>query len=130
MVSIESGLPVFDPGRLTHKLDIQQLSGEQLDDGSRKQSWGSVRRPWGSIELLGSQAPREFAQGGQISAESTHVIVIHYHPLNLNASLRVACGNQIYKVKSVDNVMQTNTWIQLFCVVFNQETNPDSKVTA
>ena len=128
MVSIQSGLPVYDPGLLRHRIEIQEQAVTKTSFGSKDQIWAGVRRPWASIELLGQQGPKEFYQGGQISAESTHVMVIRWCPLNTNAAMRVSFRNQIFKVNSVDNVMQVNQWIQLFCVVIDEQSNPDPVV--
>jgi len=127
MVSVKSGLPTYDPGLLRHRAAIQQQSLKRSELGTPEQVWANVRMPRVSVELIGAMGPKEFYQGGQISADSTHLIVMRYQALNIDSSMRVAVNTQIFKIKAVDNVMQMNIWIQLFCRVFNEQSNPDQK---
>lgn len=107
---------VIAAGELRHAISIQQPQYSAA--GSRGMSitptsWTDVRDTRAAIYTAGG---RETSQASQIVSEVSHVVKVRWTLLTIKANYRVVYGSRTFTVQYVENVLERNRVLLLYCL--------------
>jgi SPP1 family predicted phage head-tail adaptor len=102
----------MNPGRLRHKIDIQQELTTQNTYGEPTHSWVTfLSSVPASIEPIRG---REYFASDKMNAEITHRIRMRFR-LGVKAKMRVKYCGRYFDIESAINVDEGNEWYELMC---------------
>jgi head-tail adaptor len=124
MASVNTGLYI-DPSQLRSKITIQ--SPATTLDGFGDQTtvtYTNILTTRALIESTTGAAYRE-SVNDVISSQSTHVLTIRYpnNSITIEPGYRVVFSNNTWRIAALDNVMQRNRVLKIFC----ESVDEDSK---
>ncbi len=96
---------------LRHRITIQKQAASQDGAGGSIISWGDFKSIWAQIEPLSG---RELYEAQRLSNRVTHKVTVRYLA-NLTPDMRVKHGVKIYKIISIVNLRELDTWMILLC---------------
>lgn len=107
---------VINAGELRHAIDIQQPN--YATAGSRGQSvtpssWTTVRSTRAAVYTAGG---RETSMASQIVSDVSHVVKIRWGSAVIKANYRVVFGGRTFTVQYVENVLERNRVLLLYCL--------------
>jgi SPP1 family predicted phage head-tail adaptor len=105
----------ISPGELRHPISIQQPQYAAGSDGESitPSSWDDVRDANAAIYTAGG---RETSQASQIVSEVSHVVKVRWTPTLIRANYRVVYGSRYFTVQYVENVLERNRVLLLYCL--------------
>jgi head-tail adaptor len=117
----------IDAGQLRHQITITvPNAGERNSFGQTTPSESTtVLTTWAKIESTTGAAYKQLIQSGVISSQTTHLITMRWpgSSVQIGPNMNVVFGDQTYLVQGVDNVLQRNRVVRLFCQVIDGEVN-------
>lgn len=103
---------MIKPGRMRHRIIIQQSTQTQNAYGEPVDSWSAFSDPlWAEVSPVQG---REFWAQQQAQSEVTHRVRVRYVP-GVTTAMRVMFGSRIFAVKSVIDVKEEHKELQLMC---------------
>lgn len=108
----------IDAGELRHQIQIQQQSPSQSTTGAPASNWTTILQTMSKISTASS---REVYQASQFTAQVSHVIKIRWPGagVNIQGGQQVVFGSQVFKLQTVENVLQRNRVLLLHCLEIN-----------
>ena len=105
---------VIDSGELRHAIVINAPSSTPGPDGASvtPSSWTPVRSTNAAIYTAGG---RETSQANQLVSECSHVVKVRWTPDVLKAGYQVAFGSRTFIVLYIENVLERNRVLLLYC---------------
>ena len=92
---------MIDPGKMRHRIRIEQYNGERDGHGdvldSDDENWTPVCTVWASVSPLSG---REFYEAGQSQSEVTHKLRLRYRP-GIKTEMRIVYGSRIFAILSI-----------------------------
>lgn len=110
---------MVDAGELRHAVTIQSPVPGAADTFGQSvvpQSWNTLRTPMAAIYTAGG---RETSMASQIVSEVSHVIKVRWTSDVVQAGYRVLFGTRIFTVQYVENVLERNRVLLLYCLEVN-----------
>ena len=115
-----SGNPLaINPGELRNHIVIAEpvygndaLGGKSVNPTN----WTSVRSTSAAIYTAGG---RETSMAAQIVSTVSHVVKVRWSPIPIKAGFRVVYGSRYFTVQYVENVLERNRVLLLYCVEVN-----------
>jgi SPP1 family predicted phage head-tail adaptor len=106
---------VVAAGELRHPITIQSpvYAADANGMSVTPSSWSPVRATRAAIYTAGG---RETSQASQIVSEVSHVVKVRCTPTPVLANYRVLFGNRFFTVKYVENVLERNRVLLLYCL--------------
>lgn len=86
-------------GKLRHRVQIQAATIAQDAYGEPAKTWGTLYDTWASIEPL---RMREYLQGQQTQAQTTHRIRIRWHD-GIHTGMRVLHEGRVFELTAAIN---------------------------
>ena len=103
----------MNPGRLKHKIDIQQELTTQNSFGEPTQTWVNfLSGLFCSIEPIRG---KEYFASDQVNAEVSHRIRMRYIG-GIHPKMRVKYCNRYFDIIDAINVLEANKKLELMCV--------------
>lgn len=107
---------VVNGGELRHAVTVQ--SPQYGTAGARGESitpstWATVRTTRAAIYTAGG---RETSMASQIVSEVSHVVKLRWTPAVIKANDRVVFGARYFTVQYVENVLERNRVLLLYCI--------------
>lgn len=104
----------MNPGRLNRRITIQELSTAIVRDayGAVVPTWEDTDEIWAARRPLSAS---EQVQSGQVYSEGTVLFTMRYRALKPTA--RISYGKQIYNIKSIVDVGDRQTELQILTSV-------------
>lgn len=99
----------FDPGRLRHKIIVQQATNNHDADGGFTADWTDVAGAWALITPLSVDV---VLRAGADEQDLTHQIIIRHMPM-VKSDMRVAFGGRTFEVRTVADLDETGRYMQL-----------------
>lgn len=103
--------PIFDRGRMVHKVDIQKQT-QGWDVSGPITIWETFITTWAAIEPLRGT---DVVEGGQVTTMLYLTVTIPYQT-GISASNRVSCLKGTFVIQSVENPLERDCHIVLNCV--------------
>jgi SPP1 family predicted phage head-tail adaptor len=103
--------PVFDPGRMTHQVNIQKPT-PGFDESGATIVWQTFLTCWAAIEPIRGT---DVVRAGQITTQLYTTVTMLYQP-GINASFRVSCAKGNFTIQSVENPLERDVLLVLNCV--------------
>ncbi len=105
----------MDAGELRHKVQIQQPTYAAGPTGmsATPVSWSTVRTSMAAIYTAGG---RETSMASQIVSQVSHVVKVRWSDVVLKANYRVLFGGRFFTVQYVENVLERNRVLLLYCL--------------
>lgn len=105
---------VLNPGELRHFVRIESPVYAAGPRGASvsPSSWEMVRTTWAAIYTAGG---RETSMASQIVSQVSHVVKIRWSQVVARANYRVVFGGRIFVVEYVENVLERNRVLLLYC---------------
>lgn len=110
----------IDAGELRHAVIIQQPQAQTTDSFGNSvtpATWTTVRTAMAAIYTAGG---RETSMASQIVSEVSHVVKVRWTSDTIKANYRVQFGSRIFTVQYVENVLERNRVLLLYCLEVNQ----------
>lgn len=102
-------------GRLRHKVRLERFTETQSAFGEPVKAWALLKEVWASVEPL-KGAERQRAQQ-QAAAEDVRIVLRWSSDIaSLNSKDRVVYGSKVYDIKSVLNINERNSEINIMAV--------------
>lgn len=107
----------MNPGKLRHKIDIQELASIPDGGGGKQEAWVTFLSAWASIDPLSG---RELFAAMQIQSTASHKIKMRYRP-GITAKHRIVFGTRIFNIIAPPmDIEERHIEIHLMCEeVFN-----------
>ena len=104
----------INPGDLRHSITIQAPAAAASSFGASvaPASWSAVRSTMAAIYTAGG---RETSQASQLVSEVSHVVKVRWTTDVLKAGYQVVFGSRIFTVLYIENVLERNRVLQLYC---------------
>lgn len=104
----------IDGGELRHPVVIQMPSAAPSSMGAsvNPASWTNVRSTQAAIYTAGG---KETNQAAQLVSEVSHVVKVRWTADVLKAGYRVAFGARYFTVLYIENVLERNRVLNLYC---------------
>lgn len=99
------------PGRLRHRITIQQKTTIVDQDGIPTETWAEFATVWASVEPLRG---REYFQAAAVNAENMVRFRIRYRA-GIRPDMRIQYDSRIFSINSVIDVDERHTEIHLMC---------------
>lgn len=101
-------------GNLKHRISLHSSTATANGFGEEAKTWTSYASAWASIEPLQG---REIEYAKSIHAEAQFKITIRYNSVVavVTPSHRVLFGSRIFEINAVQNVMENDRNITLYC---------------
>ena len=111
--------PSIRAGELVHSIAIQQPEYSAGPSGMSVMptGWTTVRSPMAAIYTAGG---RETSMAAQIVSDVSHVVKVRWTPATIKANYRVAFGGRLFTVQYVENVLERNRVLLLYCLETDQ----------
>jgi SPP1 family predicted phage head-tail adaptor len=112
--------PSIRAGELCHQVEIQQpqtSSGDSFGNSVTPANWTTVRTTRAAIYTAGG---RETSMASQIVSAVSHVVKVRWTEVTINANYRVVFGSRFFTVQYVENVLERNRVLLLYCLETNQ----------
>jgi head-tail adaptor len=105
---------VVDAGELRHPIQINAPTAVVEADGASvmPRSWNLVRTTMAAIYTAGG---RETSQASQLVSEVSHTVKVRWTPDVLKAGYQVAFGSRAFTVLYIENVLERNRVLLLYC---------------
>jgi SPP1 family predicted phage head-tail adaptor len=103
--------PVFDPGRMVHKINIQKPVAN-WDDSGPVMKYETFLTTWAALEPVRGT---DVIQGGQITTQLYITVTMAYQK-GINASHRVNCAKGNFIIQSAENPLERDVLLVLNCV--------------
>jgi head-tail adaptor len=105
---------VVDAGELRHSIQIKSPASTAGPYGASvtPSSWTLVRTTMAAIYTAGG---RETSQASQLVSEVSHTVKVRWTPDILKAGYQVAFGSRTFTVLYVENVLERNRVLLLYC---------------
>lgn len=121
----------YDPtqiqaGDLRHSITITKQDTSDPDSfGQTQDVWTTVLTARAMIQGTTSMSYKELIQNNIVTSQTTHLITIRWpgSSVQIAAGMRVLFGDKTYLVQGVDNALERNRVVRLFCMVLNGEVN-------
>jgi len=121
----------FDPtllqaGDLRHSVIVTQENANARNSfGQPLSTWNTVLTTRAKIQSTTGMSYKELIQNNIISSETTHLITLRWpgSSAQLAAGMKVLFGDKTYLVQGVDNVLERNRVVRLFCMVIDGAIN-------
>lgn len=106
--------PSIRAGELVHQVTIQApvYAADARGKSVTPASWNVVRTARAAIYTAGG---RETSSAGQIVSDVSHVVKVHWTPDTIKANYQVAFGDRYFTVKFVENVLERNRVLLIYC---------------
>lgn len=107
---------LVNAGELRHQVQIQQpqyAHGDARGKSMVPASWNTVRTAMSAIYTAGG---RETSQASQIVSAVTHVVKVRWTSATVRAGYRVLFGDRYFTVQYVENVLERNRVLLLYCL--------------
>lgn len=99
----------FDPGRLRHKIIVQQPVNNHDSHGGFTTDWLDVAGAWALIKPLSVDV---VLRAGAEEQDLTHQIIIRYLPI-VKREMRIVFGERIFEVRTRADLDETGRYMQL-----------------
>lgn len=110
---------VLNPGELRHNIQIQvQSNAPDPVTGAPAEGWATILSALAEIRTA---TMRELYQAEQFSAQVSHIITIRWPGSGyvIQGGQQVLFGSRVFKLQTVDNVMERNRVLRLQCLEIN-----------
>lgn len=110
---------IINPGELLHSVVIQAPSStpDTFGQSVTPATWTAVLTTWAAIYTAGG---RETSMASQIVSDVSHVVKIRWSAAaTLKANQRVVFGVRTFTVQYVENVLERNRVLLLYCQEVN-----------
>ena len=109
---------VVRPGELRRLVEIQApvYAGDARGGSITPASWSAVCSANAAIYTAGG---RETSQASQIVSEVSHVVKIRWPGVIVKANYQVVFNGRIFTVKYVEDVLERNRVLLLYCLEVN-----------
>ncbi|MHB1652343.1 MAG: phage head closure protein [Desulfitobacteriaceae bacterium] len=101
----------MDPGKLRHRVTIQQNTPTQDDEGVMADNWVDLASVWAMIEPLQG---RELLTAQAITAEITTRIRIRYRD-GITSEMRILYGTRVFDIQAPIDPEEKHQELQLMC---------------
>jgi len=101
----------MDPGKLRHKVTIQQPSATKDGYGALVENWSDVKTVNASVEPLSG---RELFAAQQVHSETTTRIKMRYRA-GITSKMRVVYGTRIYDILAPIDPEERHRYLLLMC---------------
>lgn len=110
--------PSIRAGELCHQVEIQQPQYVAGPAGMSltPSSWTTVRTAMAAIYTAGG---RETSMASQIVSDVSHVVKVRWTAAVVKANYRVVFGARTMQVQYVENVLERNRVLVLYCLEVN-----------
>lgn len=101
-------------GRLSHRIKFQRRQAGDDSFGSPNGEWQDLAECWAAVEPL---TGREYFAAQQVQADTAVRITIRYQTSlsGLTTKDRVVFGNRTFDIRSVIDVRERHTELQVMC---------------
>ncbi len=105
---------ILNPGDLRHPITVQAPDGTPTTFGqsAAPTSWVTVLTTRAKIATAGG---RETSAAAQIVSDVSHVVTIRYTSTVLKAGYQVLYGGRFFTVMYVENILERNRVLALYC---------------
>lgn len=110
---------IINSGELRHSIQVQQqTNAPDGTTGAPSQAWVPVLTTMAKISTARSS---EVFQAAQFSAQVSHVIKIRWPgaAVTLAGGMQVVFGSRVFKLQTVENVLERNRVVLLHCLEIN-----------
>ncbi|MDE2099258.1 MAG: head-tail adaptor protein [Patescibacteria group bacterium] len=110
---------VIDAGELRHAIVIESPAandGSTFGQSVVPTSWNTLRTCMAAIYTAGG---RETSMAAQVVSEVSHTIKVRWTPDVVKAGYRVVFGSRYFTVQYVENVLERNRVLLLYCLEVN-----------
>ncbi len=101
----------MDPGKLRHRVILQQNNPSQDSEGVMTENWVNLATVWASIEPLQG---RELLAAQAIAAEASTRIRIRYRE-GITAAMRALYGTRVLDIQTVLDPEEKHQELNLLC---------------
>jgi len=101
----------MDPGKLRHRVTIQQNNPSQDAEGVMTENWVNLATVWASIETLQG---RELLAAQAIAAEASTRIRIRYRE-GITPAMRILYGSRVFDIQSSLDPEEKHQELHLMC---------------
>ena len=105
--------PSLEPGKLRHRVQIQQQSATPDAYGQPQLTWTTILTTWSQIQVV---TQRELYQSGALTSQVTHTITMRWPSVSISAGMRVVFGSHIYQIQAPNNIEERNVILKLMCL--------------
>lgn len=112
----QSGVsPSIRAGELCHSIVVQApvYAADVRGQSVVPKSWSTARTAMAAIYTAGG---RETSMASQIVSAVSHVVKVRWTPAVLKANYRVAFGARVFTIQYVENVLERNRVLLLYCL--------------
>jgi SPP1 family predicted phage head-tail adaptor len=112
-------------GDLRHSITITAASTTRDQYGQPSKIWNTVLITRAKIQSTTTSSYKMLIQAGVETSQATHVITMRWpgSSISIESGMRVLFGDNTYQIEAVDNVLNRNRVVNLFCMVPNGDTN-------
>lgn len=110
---------VIQAGELRHSVVIEAPDYATADTFGQSvvpSNWITVRTAYAAIYTAGG---RETSMASQIISEVSHVVKVRWTPDAIKPNYRVLFGSRVFTVQYVENVLERNRVLLLYCIEVN-----------
>jgi head-tail adaptor len=110
---------MIQPGALRNLIQIQapQNTADARGLSLEPANWNTVLTTRAAIYTAGG---RETSQAAQVVSEVSHVVKIRWPGVAILAGFQVLFGDRVFIVKYVENVLERNRLLNLYCLEADQ----------
>ncbi len=101
----------MNPGKMRHKIELQQRKMEQDSHGEQVDTWTTQRTVFAGIETVRG---REFEQGEALQSEVTHKVTVRYDA-TLTPDMRIKYGDRYFQILHRINKNERDRQYELMC---------------
>jgi SPP1 family predicted phage head-tail adaptor len=107
-------------GDIRWPITIQAPSTTQNSIGAPVTSWNTIFACRAKIESTQTATYKATTSDDTVTAQSTYIFTIRF-PLgtNIATNMTILFNGQTYQINDLNNVLQRNRFLQLFCMVIN-----------
>jgi SPP1 family predicted phage head-tail adaptor len=111
----------LDAGALRYQVSIQVQSSTQDEMGGPVAAWTPVLKTWAAIATSSQREVYQSGAGAQFVAQVTHRVQIRWPGavLGIAGGMRVAFGDRLFQIQTVENVQERNRVLNLLCLEIN-----------
>ncbi len=112
-------------GALRNAITIQAPTSTRDAAGQPVSTWNSVLTTRAAMMSTTGQSYKEVATGSTLVSQSTWLVTIRWPGAStlIEPGQRVQHGNDTYLIQAVDNVLQRNRVLQLYCLAIDADSN-------
>jgi SPP1 family predicted phage head-tail adaptor len=113
--------PSIGAGELVHRIQIQKpvtAPGDSFGQSITPDTWDTVLTVRAAIEPIGAGERNE---SGQLISEVSYRVTIRWTPVFIGANYRVLFRGRTFVVQAVNNLLERNRVLILFCSEVNRQ---------